>query len=155
MAGCSIGRSGSPRKLNVEGEKSGKVAYRLIDARSFTQKNILVVGGGDSAVEAAVSLAEQEGNIVHLSYRREGLFRIKEGNRANFKKAVDSGIISPLFSSEVRKIESETVTLEQDGKLIQIPNDQVFVMIGGELPTEFLKTIGIEFKRKFGEKLDV
>jgi thioredoxin reductase/NAD-dependent dihydropyrimidine dehydrogenase PreA subunit len=148
----AIGRRGSPRKLGAPGEKSEKVAYRLLEPEKFHQICALVVGGGDSAVEAAVALAEQPGNTVHLSYRGEGLFRIKDGNRERIDRAVKKGSVNLLFNSTVTRIEKSTVHLEQNGHEVTLPNDQIFVFIGGELPTEFLKKIGIEFSRKFGER---
>lgn len=147
----SIGRRGSPRKLGVPGENSGKVFYRLLDPEKFHDLQILVVGGGDSAVEAAVALAEQPGNTVFLSYRREAIFRIKEGNERRLEKAVRDGRITPVYKSEVARIEASTVHLIQDGSELHLPNDYTFVFAGGELPTEFLKKAGIEFTRKFGE----
>jgi thioredoxin reductase (NADPH) len=148
----SIGRRGSPRKLNVPGEKSGKVAYRLLEPEQFQNMKLLVVGGGDSAVEAALALAEQPGNTVHVSYRREGFFRLKEGNTARIEAAIQRGAITTLFNSEVKRIEADSVHLEQGDRKITLPNDYVFVFAGGELPTEFLKKIGIEVQRKFGQK---
>ena len=150
----AIGRSGSPKKLNVKGEKQEKVQYRLIDPEKYKHKKILVVGGGDSAIEAAVGLSLQAGNTVHLSYRQENLFRIKEGNREKFADAVKNGRIMPVFSSNVTEILPDKVVLKQNDVLIEMENDYVFIMIGGELPTEFLNRIGIEVTRKFGERLD-
>jgi len=147
----TIGRRGSPRKLGVPGEKSSKVAYRLLDPEKFHDLHLLVVGGGDSAVEAAVALSEQPGTRVHLSYRREAVFRIKEGNRERLERAIAEKRVTTLFQSEVTRIEADAVYLAQDGREIRLPNDYVFVFAGGELPTEFLKKIGIEFTRKFGE----
>lgn len=147
----AIGRRGSPRKLDVPGEKCAKVAYRLLDPEKFHDMAILVVGGGDSAVEAAVALSEQTGNVVHLSYRREAIFRIKEGNERRLAEAIRRGAVTPLFSSAVTRITTDAVMLEQGERQIKLPNDQIFVMIGGELPTEFLKRAGIEFTRKFGQ----
>jgi thioredoxin reductase len=148
----AIGRRGTPRKLGVAGEKSEKVAYRILEPEKFHHMHILVVGGGDSAVEASLALGEQPGNTVHLSYRGEGLFRIKEGNRERIENAFKKGSVNALFNSTVTHIEPETVCLEQNGHEITLPNHQIFVLIGGELPTEFLKKIGIEFSRKFGER---
>ena len=148
----SIGRRGSPRKLGVKGEKSGKTSYRLLDPEKFHGMNILVVGGGDSAIEAAVALSEQRGNKVHISYRKENFFRIKEGNRTRVDEAIANNKVIPLFNSEVKTIEKSEVFLEQSGEEITIKNDYVFVFIGGELPTELLTRAGIEFTRKFGEK---
>lgn len=147
----TIGRRGSPRKLGVPGEKSAKVAYRLHDPEKFRDLKLLVVGGGDSAVEAAVALSEQPGSVVHLSYRGEAIYRIKERNRERLEQAIADGRIATLLTSEVRRIETDVVFLEQNGKEIALPNDHVFVFAGGELPTEFLQKVGIEFTRKFGE----
>lgn len=147
----SIGRRGSPRKLGVPGEKIGKVFYRLLDPEKFHDLRIVVVGGGDSAVEAAVALAEQPGNTVALSYRREAIFRIKDGNERRLEKAIRDGRITPVFNSDVTRIEADAVFLNQDGTTLRLPNDFVFVFAGGELPTEFLKKVGIVFTRKFGE----
>jgi len=147
----TIGRRGSPRKLGVPGEKSDKVFYRLLDPEKLHDVKILVVGGGDAAIESALALAEQPGNVVHLSYRQEAFFRIKEGNRSRIEEAIGNKIVQTLFESQVKKIDPDTVYLEQDGKEIVLPNDFVFVFIGGELPTEFLKKIGIEFSQKRGE----
>ena len=148
----TIGRRGSPRKLGVPGEKYEKVAYRLLEPEKYHDMHVLVVGGGDSAVEAACALAEQPGNTVHLSYRGEGLFRIKEGNRERIDKAMSKGAVNAFFNSNVTLIEPDKVTMEQNGHELILPNEQIFVFIGGELPTEFLKKIGIEFSRKFGER---
>jgi thioredoxin reductase len=147
----SIGRRGSPRKLGVPGEKTGKVFYRPLDPEKFHDLDILVVGGGDSAVEAAVALADQPGNSVFLSYRREAIFRIKAGNEKRLENAVREGRITPLFKSEVTRIEGNTVYLTQDGLELCLSNDYVFVFAGGELPSDLLRRVGIEFTRKFGQ----
>ncbi len=148
----SIGRRGTPRKLDVPGEKSAKVMYRLLEPEQFTRAKILIVGGGDSAVEAAVALAEQPGNLVHVSYRREGFFRLKDGNQKRIDAAVKRGDVTPVFNSEVKRIEPATVILEQNGAELTLANDFVFVFAGGELPTAFLQKIGIEVTRKFGQR---
>ena len=147
----SIGRRGSPRKLGVPGETSSRVSYLLLDPEKYKNMNILVVGGGDSAVEAAVSLSEQPGNTVHLSYRRDSIFRIKEGNKERLEKAVNAGSVKTIYSSNVVRIDDDQVVLEKEGEEIVLPNDQVFIFAGGEMPTEFLNRVGIEFTRKFGE----
>ena len=148
----AIGRRGTPRKLGVPGEKAPKVAYRLLEPEQFQKMNLLVVGGGDAAVETAIALAEQNGNKVHISYRREGFFRLKEGNEKRIDDAIQSGVVKTLFNSQVTRIDSKEVCLEYAGGELVLPNDYVFVFIGGELPTEFLKKIGIEISRKFGER---
>ncbi|MBK8129775.1 MAG: NAD(P)-binding domain-containing protein [bacterium] len=148
----AIGRRGTPRKIGCPGEKCEKVTYRLLDPEKYHHKKILVVGGGDSAIEAAVALSTQPGNTVHLSYRGDQIFRIKEGNRQRLDQAVESGKITMLLNSNVTSIEPAAVHIDQAGTKITIDNDQVFVLIGGVLPTEFLQSVGIEFERKFGTK---
>jgi thioredoxin reductase (NADPH) len=148
----AIGRRGSPRKIGCPGEQSGKVTYRLLEPEKFHDMRILVVGGGDSAVEAAIALAEQPGNTVHLSYRGENVFRIKDLNRERLATAIQAGRVNPLFNSTVNEITPTRVTLTQGDHDVALDNDQVFVFIGGELPTEFLNRVGIEFTRKHGER---
>lgn len=148
----AIGRRGSPRKLGVPGEKCDKVSYRLLDPEKFHGMNILVVGGGDSAVEAAMALSRQPGNCVHLSYRGGQLSRVKPKNKERFAEVVSNGTVTPLFNSTVTSIEADSISLEQDGELLTIPNDYLFIFIGGELPSEFLGKVGIKFTEKFGEQ---
>ncbi|MCX6641259.1 MAG: NAD(P)-binding domain-containing protein [bacterium] len=147
----AIGRRGSPRKLGVPGEISPKVAYRVLDPEKFAGLKILVVGGGDSAVEAAVALSEQPGTSVHLSYRQDKIFRIKEGNRRRLDESVASRRIIPLLPSEVVRIEPDTAIMRFNDSELALTIDYIFIFAGGELPTEFLQKIGIEFTRKFGE----
>jgi thioredoxin reductase (NADPH) len=147
----AIGRRGSPRKLGVPGEVSPIVAYRVLDPEKYAGLKILVVGGGDSAVEAALALSEQTGTTVHLSYRQEKIFRIKEGNRKRLEASVEAQRIHPLLPSEVARIEPEHAILNYQGEELNLPIDYIFIFAGGELPTEFLQRVGIEFTRKFGE----
>jgi thioredoxin reductase len=147
----AIGRRGSPRKLDVPGELSPKVAYRVIEPEKFAGLKILVVGGGDSAVEAALALSEQPKTTVHLSYRQEKIFRIKEANRRRLEASLSAGRITPILPSEVLRIEPERVLLAHLGKEMDLPIDYIFIFAGGELPSQFLQKIGIEFTRKFGE----
>lgn len=149
----AIGRRGSPRKLGVPGEKSSKVSYRLLDPEKFHEMSILVVGGGDSAVESALALSEQPGNRVAISYRRESFFRLKEGNERRIHAAIREGKVHTLFNSQVMEIKPESVVLEQEGKIRELENDYVFVMIGGELPVDFLKKVGIALTKKYEEPL--
>ncbi|MBT7616606.1 MAG: NAD(P)-binding domain-containing protein [Calditrichaeota bacterium] len=147
----AIGRRGSPRKLNVPGEKCNKVTYRLLDPEKYKDLNILVVGGGDSAIEAALALSEQDGNIVTLSYRKESFFRVKVKNTQRIEQAIAENTLKVLFKSQVKQIEKSKVLLTQNGDEVTLKNDYVFVMVGGELPTVLLEKAGIEFTRKFGE----
>ena len=148
----TIGRRGTPRKLSVPGEESSKVTYKLIDAEQYAGKSVLVVGGGDSAVEAALALARQPGTRVDLSYRRNAFPRIKDRNRELLDQTVAAKKVAVLLESEVKSIERERVHLEVAGKPVEIANDYVIVSIGGEVPTEFLQRIGIRTETKFGKR---
>lgn len=148
----AIGRRGTPRKLGVKGEHTTKVAYNLLEPEQYRHKHILVVGGGDSAVEAAMSLGEQEGTTVSLSYRKETFSRIKEGNRERLDRAVGNGWVRLLMNTQVSEIRHDEVVLSTTGSDLVLRNNQVFVFIGGELPTAFLESIGIRMERKFGER---
>ena len=140
-----LGKGGSPRKLGVKGEELSKVMYRLIEADHYVNKNILVVGGGDSAVEAAMGLAHQVGNKVTLSYRKENFSRIKERNAQRIADCHRSGKVKVVFNSIPVEFKQETVILEAGGNLREIPNDFVWIFAGGEPPTAFLKKIGVGF----------
>ncbi|MBI1850251.1 MAG: NAD(P)-binding domain-containing protein [Planctomycetes bacterium] len=145
----ALGRRGTPRRLGVPGEESDKVLYQIADAASYTGQRILVVGGGDSAVEAAMGLASQPGNVVTISYRKQAFFRLKARNDERVRDFMAKGRIRALFSSEVTAIENDSVTLRaEDGdrsREIRIPNDHVFVMAGGEPPFALLREIGLGF----------
>jgi thioredoxin reductase (NADPH) len=143
----ALGRRGSPRKLGVPGEDLSKVTYRLIDTESYTNHRILVVGGGDSAIEAAVGLARQKGNDVTISYRRDDFVRLKERNEQRIRESIKSNKIRVVFNSEVKEIrERDVVIHEQDNIFHTLPNDFVFVFAGGELPSEFLKKLGVKLR---------
>ncbi|HEY9199436.1 MAG TPA: NAD(P)-binding domain-containing protein [Gammaproteobacteria bacterium] len=146
----AIGRRGTPRKLGVPGEDMSKVVYRLIDAEQYRGQNVLVVGGGDSALEAAASIAEQPDTRVTLSYRSEAFSRAKEKNRARIAAAEQSGRLRVIFKSIVLEVLPERVVLECEGERIDLPNDAVIVSAGGDLPTPFLKKIGIQVDTKHG-----
>ncbi len=141
----ALGRSGTPRKLGVRGEELPKVMYRLIEADHYINKRILIVGGGDSAIEAAMGLAHQQGNQVTVSYRKGSFTRLKERNAKRIEEYLRSGKIKVVFNSLPTEIGAEAVTLAVNGELHQIPNDFVWVFAGGTSPNEFLKKIGVEF----------
>ena len=145
----AIGRRGVPNKLGVPGEELPKVAYSLLDANSYRDRRVLVVGGGDSAVEAAMGLAEQPGNVVTLSYRQDTLFRTRAKNQNRLQEYVDQGKLEVVYKSEVEQIADEIVQLRVNGDdgptTTPLENDDVFVMAGGTLPFELLKTSGVSF----------
>lgn len=141
----AMGRRGTPRKLGVPGEDKKKVAYQLIDAQSYNSNHVLVVGGGDSAVEAAIGLARQKGNTVSLSYRKHKLFRIKKKNEDRINEMIQSKKITPIFNSEVLEIKENSVILQIGEETTEIPNDYVFIFAGGIPPFKLLKEIGIGF----------
>ena len=147
----AIGRRGTPRKLGVAGEELPKVVYKLIDPEQYTNKNTLVVGGGDSALEAATSIAEQPGSEVTISYRSESFSRAKQKNQDKIAQAVKRGNLTLVLPSTVKFINSDSVILESAGQEVKIKNDGVIVCAGGILPTPFLKEIGIEVETKHGQ----
>jgi thioredoxin reductase len=145
----AIGRRGTPRKLDVPGEDLSKVVYRLLDAEQYRGQRVLVVGGGDSALEAAASIAEAGGQVT-LSYRGDAFSRAKPRNRDRIVSAERAGQLQVLLSSQVERIEKERVLLRtHDGHLI-LPNDAVIVSAGGILPTDFLRQVGIHVEMKYG-----
>ncbi len=141
------GRRGSPRKLGVPGEELQKVAYRLIDAEGYNDAKILVVGGGDSAIEAAIGLSRQKGNAVTLSYRRKEFVRIKERNQQNVETAAKKGTLNLMMGSNVTTImEKEVRIADESGTEQRLQNDHVFVFAGGEPPTDLLKKAGVRMR---------
>jgi len=141
----ALGKTGSPRKLGVRGEELPKVMYRLIEADHYVNKKILVIGGGDSAVEAAMGLAHQVGNSVTLSYRQGSFSRIKDRNAQRIDECIKKGKVKALFNSNPVEFRQDSVVLEVNGKQETLPNDYVWIFAGGEPPTAFLKKIGVGF----------
>ena len=144
----AIGRRGTPRPLGVPGEGLGKVFYDIVEMEAFAGRRVLVVGGGDSAVESAVGLANQPGTQVHLSYRGEALTRVKDRNRQKFDAAVAAGKVSAFFGSEVQEIRESDVILRIGEQTVHLPNDHVIIRIGGVPPLKFLERIGVRVVRK-------
>jgi thioredoxin reductase/NAD-dependent dihydropyrimidine dehydrogenase PreA subunit len=148
----TIGRRGTPRKLEVAGEHLPKVYYRLIDPEQFRGKRVLVVGGGDSALEAAATLVDEGAADVTLSYRSPAFTRAKEANRMRVEDLAASRKVRVLLSSEVREIGPDHVAIDHEGQRFRLPNDTVIVCAGGLLPTPFLTRLGIEVSTKFGTR---
>ncbi len=147
----AMGRRGTPRKLGVPGETSAKVVYRLVDPAQYRGKRVLVVGGGDSAVEAAVSLAEEASTEVILSYRGSAFSRVKPKNRERLVSAARSTELQVMLSSQVREIHEQVVSIEFNGEIKEFANDAVIVCAGGILPIEFLRETGMEIETCYGE----
>ncbi len=141
----ALGRRGTPRKLGVPGEEQEKVLYQLVDAATYKGLRCLVVGGGDSAIEAALGLAAQTGNDVTLSYRKPEFFRIKARNEERIRAAAAEGTVHLALGSEVRSVGEEHVDLTAEGRAARLPNDFVFVFAGGEPPYPLLKGMGVRF----------
>lgn len=144
----ALGKSGNPRKLGVKGEDLPKVMYRLIEADHYVNKKILVVGGGDSAVEAAMGLAGQVGNTVTLSYRQAEFSRIKDRNAQRLNEFARKGKLKVILNSNPVEFTHDAVTLNVNGVAQRISNDFVWIFAGGEPPTAFLKKIGVGFGAK-------
>lgn len=145
----AIGRRGTPRRLGVPGEDLPKIVYRLVDPAQYRGRHVLVVGGGDSAIEAAVALAAEEGATVTLSYRGEAFGRVKPKNRERLAAAQEMGRLRVMLESTVNRIDARYAYLEC-GELVRLVNDAVIVCAGGILPTPMLKEIGIRVETKFG-----
>jgi thioredoxin reductase len=144
----AMGRRGTPRRLGVPGEDLDKVFYDIVEMEAFAGQRVLVVGGGDSAVESALGLANQPGTPVTLSYRSAEFSRIKERNREKLDAAVRAGRITLLLASQVREIRRDAVVLEHEGATRALADDVVIVRIGGEAPYPFLERIGVRIVRK-------
>jgi len=147
----AIGRRGTPRTLDVPGEELPKVVYRLVDPAQYTGQAVLVVGGGDSALEAAIALAETSGTRVTLAYRGEAFSRVKAKNRDKLERLRVAGRLDVRLRTQVQAIASHDVTLRtDDGPTIGVANDAVVVCAGGVLPTALLQDMGVHFETKHG-----
>jgi thioredoxin reductase/ferredoxin len=147
----AIGRRGTPRKLGVPGEALEKVVYGLKDPDQFNGSRVLVVGGGDSALEAAIQLATESSAAVAISYRSPEFARCREANRTRLAGLVAQGKVAALMASQVQAIAPAEVLLEVAGHPQQLPNDFVIINAGGELPTDFLQKAGVSMRRFHGE----
>lgn len=147
----ALGRRGTPRKLNIAGEMSPKVAYRLLEPELIKNKKILIVGGGDSAIEAALMLAND--NKVILTYRSSQFNRLKVRNNTLITSAIQTEMLEVKYNTELLEIKDKTVKLLDNttDTITEIDNDLVYIFAGGELPTEFLKKAGIQMKTLYGE----
>lgn len=146
----ALGRGGTPRKLGVPGEDLPKLSYRLTDAEQYRGQQVLVVGGGDSAIEAAVALAGEPGTTVTLSYRGDAFGRVKPKNRERLAAAESGGQLTVVLNSSVTRIEEHHVVLDRKGEAVTLDNDAIIVCAGGILPTAMLKAMGVQVETKHG-----
>ncbi len=146
----AIGRRGTPRKLGVPGEELPKVVYRLIEAEQYRGQRVLVVGGGDSAVEAALACSQESRTRVTLAYRGDAFSRIKAKNRERLDAARAAKQIEVRLNTEVRCILPDHVELTSQGEVVSVGNDAVIVQAGGELPTRLLRDLGVKVETKYG-----
>lgn len=150
----AVGRMGTPKKLGVPGEELAKVTYLLLHPEQYAGRKVLVVGGGDSALEIACMVAGEEGAEVTISYRNPAFGRAKQRNKDNIERLVREGKVRALMSSNVVSIHSDRVALDVNGSRTEIENDYVVVNVGGILPTEFLKGLGISIQRHVGKAVE-
>lgn len=146
----ATGRRGTPRRLGVKGEQLPKVSYRLVDPEQYRGSRVLVVGGGDAALEAALALAAQPGAKVTLAHRGAAISGARAVNQRRLAAAVQAQQLQALFSTTVTEIRPKEVVLHGQGKARRVVNDYVLVCAGGELPTDFLDKAGVELRRYFG-----
>lgn len=150
----AIGRRGIPRKLDIPGEEAPNVAYSLLDPDQYQGYRITIVGGGDSAIEAALSLSDQPDTTVRLSYRKDKFSRLKPANQERIERAITGGDVTFLPETNLSRIsETQVWYVDADGEEHVLPNDYVFIFIGGTLPTSMLKEMGIVIDTKFGEPI--
>lgn len=146
----AIGRRGTPRKLGVPGEDLPKVVYRLIEAQQYQGQHVLIVGGGDSALEAALAIADEPDTTVTLSYRSEAFSRVKPKNRQLLEQAVRAQRLRVELQSTVEHISEDGVRLKTVGGVLDVPNDAVIVCAGGEMPIPMLRKIGVRIESRYG-----
>jgi thioredoxin reductase/Pyruvate/2-oxoacid:ferredoxin oxidoreductase delta subunit len=139
----AVGRQGQPRLLNVPGaDMAHKVTYRFHTVEDYKNKNVLVVGGGNSAIEAALML--KDANKVTLAYRGDNLYRAKEENRQLIDEAIAAGELTALFESNVVEVRENEVDIDVAGTTSTIANDNVVIQIGSLPPIDFLHDMGLE-----------
>ncbi len=151
----ALGRRGTPRKLGVAGESLSKVIYQLREPEQFAGQSVAVVGGGDSAVEAALALVEQPKTTVTLIYRGDAFNRLKPQNRSRLQQAQQFDHLTVLLQSEIQMIEPQRITVKTGEKRSTLTNDTVIVCAGGVAPTDMLRKMGITVSTHYGERIEL
>ncbi len=146
----ATGRRGTPRTLDVPGEDAANVAYGLAESAHYAGRRVLVVGGGDSAIEAALSLARRDDVAVTLAHRGERFDRAKPANADKLAAAEADRRLNVLREARILAIGPDSVAIEWRGRTHDLPNDDVVVCIGGRLPTELLRGVGVEIETRYG-----
>lgn len=147
----AIGRRGTPRELGIPGENAPHVVYRMIDPSQYAGQNVTVVGGGDSALEAAATLVEETDARVILAYRGDSFSRARRKNRTRVDTAAETGRLKVLLNTNLTSIGDKSVRLETEGEPAEAPCERVIICAGGVLPTKLLQNIGIRTVTKYGE----
>ncbi len=148
----ALGVRGSPRRLGLPNEDLPKVTYNLIDAEQYTDRDIVVVGGGNAGVEAAQALAASKFyNRVHLLLRGASFDRCNEENQRKILNMEKNGLIKIWYNSSVEKIEEKTLQVKHEDHVVTLNNDFLFVFAGAEVPFKFLMSLGVAIDKKFGE----
>jgi thioredoxin reductase len=144
----AMGRRGTARRLGVPGEELGKVFYDVAEMEDFAERHVLVVGGGDTAIETVLGLANQAGTTVTLSYRGDRFARLKDRLRQKLDRAIAIGTVHVVLNSTVREIRGDVVVLDAAGAPLILPNDDVIIRIGGDPPSAFLERMGVRMVQK-------
>jgi thioredoxin reductase/CRP-like cAMP-binding protein/Fe-S-cluster-containing hydrogenase component 2 len=139
----AIGVQGTPRKLGVPGEEQPHVAYTLADPGQFSGQSVVVVGGGDAAIENALALAEN--NTVYLVNRGDEFARAKDANARLILAAIGSGKVRCFYSASIARIDAATVTIATPQGEVSVPCSHVIARLGSIMPRKFLESIGIQF----------
>ena len=149
----AIGRRGAPRRLGVPGDALAHVIYSLPDPAAYAGQRVAVVGGGDSAVEAALALAQQPGTKVTLVHRGADLGRCKPDNQRALAQAVQRGALVLALATTIRKLTSDRLELAGPAGLTSIAASLVVCCLGAELPSRWLRSLGIQLRELRGQPL--
>jgi putative YpdA family bacillithiol system oxidoreductase len=147
----SMGRRGNPRKLNIPGEELNKVHHSLLIPQGYSGRNIVVIGGGNSAVEAAMALCS-DGAKVTISYRKEGFFRISKENRKLLKAYLDEKRIEVVYNSNPTAINEEGVVLSAGSEEQKLEADDIFILAGAESPNKLLESLGLKIENTWSSR---